>query len=148
MSLWIDPSMAESLSPQYATHPNPMFDFLTGFIPRRLKDLFRWAEYLAYSSAHIYAVIKKFGEYPITRFIYETEADQEKERQRDLFERYLRVKGFLTKVSFDKFLYGNVFVSMYEPFKRFLKCPKCRTEHAAEQIEYTYESEKVLFKFK
>jgi len=125
-----------------------MFDFLTGFIPRRLKDLFRWAEYLAYSSAHIYAVIKKFGEYPITRFIYETEADKEKERHKDLFERQLRVKGFLTKVSFDKFLYGNVFVSMYEPFKRYLKCPRCQTKHAADIVDWTYDADKVLFKFR
>ena len=145
--MWIDPSMAEALSPHTATHPNPMFGFLTGFIPRRLKDLFRWAEYLAYSSAHVYAVIKKFGEYPITRFIYETEAEQEKERHKDLFERHMRVKGFLTKASFDKFLYGNVFVSLYEPFKRFLKCPRCRTEHAADQVEYTYDADKILFKY-
>lgn len=145
--MYLDPSTAEVLSPRDASHPNPMFDFLTGFIPRRLKDLFRWAEYLAYSSAHIYAVIKKFGEYPITRFIYETEADKEKERQKDLFERHLRVKGFLTKVSFDKFLYGNVFVSMYEPFKRYLKCSHCRTKHAADVIEWTYDPDKVLFRF-
>lgn len=24
------------------SHPNPMFDFLSGFVPRKLKDLFRW----------------------------------------------------------------------------------------------------------
>lgn len=147
MSMWLDPMTAEVLSPRDAAHPNPMFDFLTGFIPRRLKDLFRWAEYLAYSSAHIYAVIKKFGEYPITRFIYETESDKEKERHKEFFERHARVKGFLTKVSFDKFLYGNVFVSMYEPFKRYLKCTHCKSRHAADIVEWTYDPDRVLFKF-
>ena len=27
-------------------HPNPLFDYLTTFVPRRLKSLFHYCEYL------------------------------------------------------------------------------------------------------
>lgn len=143
----LDPAAGGLLYPRGTSHPNPMFDFLTGFVPRRLKDLFRWAEYLAYSSAHVYAVIKKFGEYPITRFVYETESVEERARHKRLVEKNLRGKGFLTKVSFDKFLYGNVFVSVFKPFKRFLRCGHCKNLTAIERVAYKYNREEALFEF-
>lgn len=136
------------LFPTDASHPNPMFDFLTGFVPRKLKDLFKWAEYLAFSSAHVYAVVKKFGEYPITHLAYDTDNVAEEERHREMFETHLNIKGFLTKVSFDKFLYGNCFVSLYEPRKRWLECSYCGTRTDIEHINYEYIFDRVLFKFK
>jgi len=74
-----------------AAHSNPMFDYLTGFVPRKLKDLFKWAEYLGFHSAHVYGVVRKFGEYPITRFIYESTSEEEKTRHKKLFEENLRL---------------------------------------------------------
>lgn len=130
-----------------ATHPNPMFDFLTGFVPRKLKDLFKWAEYLAFNSAHIYATTKKFGEYPITKLKFDTDNKELEERHRALHEDYLDTKGFLTKVSFDKFLYGNCFVSIYEPRIRWLKCDGCGTRTNIEYLQYEYVFDRVLFKF-
>jgi hypothetical protein len=110
-----------------SSHPNPMFDYLTGFTPRKLKDLLRQAEYIGFNSAHIYGTVRKFGEYPITRFVYETSGEAEKKRHERLFEKQLRLKGFLTLVSFDVWLTGNSFVSLYEPIKRDLQCPHCHT---------------------
>lgn len=136
------------LFPGDATHPNPMFDFLTGFVPRKLKDLFKWAEFLAYSSAHVYAVIKKFGEYPITTLVYDTKNPGEEALHKQLFETHLDLKGFLTKVSFDKFLYGNCFVSIYEPRKRWLVCPTCKTKTDIQYVNYEYLFDRVLYKFK
>lgn len=130
-----------------AAHPNPMYDYLSGFVPRKLKDLFKTAEYLAFNSAHIYAIVKKFGEYPITRLVYETTSDNERERHKDLYEKIYRMKGFLTKVSFDKWIYGNSFVSRYEPFKRELVCP-CGTRVDIKEAKYAYDIDKVVWKLK
>lgn len=131
-----------------ANHPNPVFDYLTGFVPRKLKDLFKWAEYLAFNSAHIYGIVRKFGEYPITTFVYDTTSPDEKQRHQDLFEKKTRLKGFLTQVSFDKWIYGNAFVSVFEPIKRWLKCTKCKTKEDAKVAEYKYVDTSTTFKLK
>lgn len=123
-----------------------MFDYLTGFVPRKLKDLFKWSEYLAFNSAHIYAVVRKFGEYPITRFVYDTPKEAEKSRHKDLFENILNLKGFLTKVSFDKWIYGNVFISLYEPIKRFLICKSCNQREDIKTADFKFDLDKLVFK--
>lgn len=129
-----------------ASHPNPMFDYLTGFAPRKLKDLFRQAEYIGFNSAHIYGTVRKFGEYPITRFIYETHGEEAKKRHEKLFEKQLRFKGFLTLVSFDVWLTGNSFVSLYEPIKRDLQCPHCKTREDVCAANYSFNLERLEFK--
>lgn len=128
-----------------AAHSNPMFDYLTGFVPRKLKDLFKWAEYLGFHSAHVYGVVRKFGEYPITRFIYESTSEEEKTRHKKLFEENLRLKGFLTLVSYDVWLYGNAFVSVYEPIKRELVCPHCGTKEDISAAKYKFNLSKLEF---
>jgi hypothetical protein len=130
-----------------ASHPNPMFDYLTGFTPRKLKDLFRQAEYIGFNSAHIYGTVRKFGEYPITRFVYETSGTTEKEEHETLFEKQLRLKGFLTLVSFDIWLTGNSFVSLYEPIKRDLKCTHCSIREDIAAAKYSFNLDKLQFHF-
>lgn len=133
-----------------AAHPNPLHDYSTGFIPHRLKDVMRWGEYLLANSPHVRAVIKKFGEYPITSFVYETTSPNERERHRELYERVLNVKGLLTRASCDKMTYGNVLISFYQPFNRFLVCPSCgpgKSKTNIRQLDYKFTIEKTQFKF-
>jgi hypothetical protein len=143
-----DARLMDPTGAREAAHGNPMFDYLTAFVPRRLKDLFRWSEYLSSQSAHIYAVVKKFGEYPITKFVYKTVADGVRSQYRHLFEKVLRAKGSLTEISFDKFVYGNFFISLYEPFQRMLECSHCQQKSNIRDIDYTFELDKLLFKFR
>jgi hypothetical protein len=139
---------ADPMALNGASHPNPVFDYLTGFVPRKLKDLFKWAEYLAFNSAHIYGVVRKFGEYPITTFVYDTTSPNEKTRHQDLFEKKIALKGFMTQVSFDKWIYGNAFVSVFEPIKRWLKCKHCGTKEDAKVADYKYVEQQTAFKLK
>ena len=128
-------------------HPNPQYDYLSGFTPRKLKDLIRQAEYIGFNSAHIYGVVRKFGEYPITELEYETASDSERERHEKLFDNELRFKGFLTLVSFDVWLTGNSFVSMYEPIKRDLRCPSCKIPEDVAAADYTFHLDRLEFRF-
>ena len=138
-------SPLDAMGARGAAHANPMFDYLTGFVPRKLKDLFKWAEYLSFNSAHIYGVVRKFGEYPITRFIYESTSDEEKSRHKKVFEENIRLKGFLTQVSYDVWLYGNAFISVYEPIKRELECPHCGTKEDIGAARYKFNLAKMTF---
>lgn len=129
-----------------AVHPNPMYDYFTTFTPRRLKDLFRAAEFIGINSAHIYGTVRKFGEYPITRLIYDTHVEKERLRHEELFDQHLRMKGFLTLVSFDEWLTGNSLVSLYEPIRRDLTCTKCKHPEAAAAAAYTFNLDRLEFK--
>src|SRR5882724_892968 len=107
-----------------ASHSNPLFDFLTAFAPRKLKDLFRLTEYLYYNSAQIYAAIQKFAQYPITDITYVDSTNEGiKNKYKHLHDKVLKTKRILQAAALDKFVYGNSFVGMYTPFIRFLRCP-------------------------
>lgn len=107
------------------THPNPLFDFLTVFVPRKLKTLFKYCEYLYYNSPQVFAALNKFAIYPVTDIVYHTENPSLKGKYRKVFENTVKLKNILIKTGIDRHVYGNSFTSLYFPFRRFLKCTKC-----------------------
>ena len=129
-----------------AAHVNPMYDYFTTFTPRKLKDLFRAAEFIGVNSAHIYGTVRKFGEFPITRVTFETSVESERKRHETLFDTHLRVKGFLTLTSFDVWLTGNSIVSLYEPIRRDLVCTSCHHPENVTAAAYTFNLDRLEFK--
>lgn len=142
----LDASLAAS--PRNAeAHPNPYYNYSQIYSPKRLKELFKWCEYLFYNSAHIYAALRKFGEYPITEVTYETTNKTLKEKHKNLLERVIRARELLIKATLDKYIYGNAFISMYQPFIRFLKCPKCSTLSNIQNIDYKFAIRQLSFSY-
>lgn len=137
----------ESLYRSNTAHPNPMFDFLTGFVPRRLRDLFTWIEYLYYNSAQIFAGLKKLSEYPITDITYTTTNKGLEEKVKHLLEKTLKIKDILIICGLDRWLYGNAFVSIYQPFARFLKCPQCGRLTNIQHVNYRFKFKKLSFEY-
>ena len=135
-------------SDRAAAHPNPAFDFLTGFVPRKLKDLFKWCEYLSVNSAHIYAALKKFGELVITDIELGTSNDALRRNYKRLFERTLKIKQALLLASLDKHVYGNHFTSIYQPFVRYLKCNRCSKLTNITSTDYKFTLKKLEFSYK
>ena len=130
-----------------ASHPNPAFDFLTGFVPRKLKDLFKWCEYLLYNSAHVYAALRKFGELVVTDIEYGTSNEALRRNYRRLFDKTLKIKAALLMASLDKHVYGNHFTSIYKPFVRSLKCNGCQALVAITHIDYKFDLKKLTFTY-
>lgn len=130
-----------------ASHPNPAFDFLTGFVPRKLKDLFKWCEYLIYNSAHIYAAQKKFGQLVVTEIEYNTSNDALRKNYKRLYEKVLKVKSAVMLALLDLGVYGNHFTSIYQPFVRHLKCPTCTYLINIEHIDYKFTLKKLQFRY-
>jgi len=129
------------------SHPNPYYTFSQLFTPRRLKELFRWCEFLFYNSPQIYSALRKFGEYPITDITYETSNGALKGKYKNLLTKQLRARQLLIEATLDKYVYGNAFISMYQPFLRFLKCPECGAQTNIEFVKYTYSVQKLTFKY-
>jgi hypothetical protein len=137
----------ETLYRNNSAHPNPFFDFVTGFVPRRLRDLFAWMEYLYYNSAQVFAALKKFSEYPITDISYNTTNRATEDRTKELLEKTLRVKDILILCGRDRWIYGNAFVSLYQPFARFLKCPSCGKLVNIQHVNYRFKFTPLVFEY-
>jgi transposase-like protein len=130
-----------------AAHPSPYQDFTQSFTPKKLKDLFKWCEYLFYNSPQIYAALRKFGEYPITEITYETSNSLLRHQHKDLLEKTLRARELLIKATLDKYVYGNAFLSMYQPFMRFLQCPHCKSMTNIQTLSYTFNIQQLKFSY-
>lgn len=127
-------------------YPSAFFDYLSRLMPRKLKLLFRWLEYLYVNSGHVFATIKKFSEYPITEFTYDTTNEDEKKKLKDVLENKLKLKACLIQVGIDYHIYGNSFTSLYKPFNRYLHCKKCNEKYNA--ANYPYEWMPQTYEFK
>jgi len=130
-----------------ASTPNPMFDFLTGFAPRKLKDLFRWVEYLYYNSAHVFAALKKFAEYPVTEINIETSEETLKDNWKRVLDKSVRARNVAICSGLDVQLYGNSFTSVYHPFNRFLICKACNARTNIKKIAYKFTLKTLTFNY-
>ena len=128
-------------------HSNPYLNYTQRFTPKRLKDLFLWCEYLFYNSPHIYAALRKFGEYPITTVTYDTTNNALKRNHKYLLEKVLKVRELLIQGTLDKYVYGNGFISMYQPFLRYLKCTSCYVNTAIKSIDYKFDIKNLTFTY-
>lgn len=142
-----DTGSADLTTHNTSSHGSPLFDFLTAFAPRKLKDLFRLCEYLYFNSAQIFAALQKFCTYPITSIQYETQNEALKTYFEDLHDKTLKTKRILIRAAIDKFVYGNSFWSMYPPFVRFLKCPKCARLTNIQQVTYRFRLKKLALDY-
>src|SRR3954467_148449 len=100
----IDPTIADIVG-NNAAHGSPLFDFLTAFAPRRLKDLFKLCEYLYFNSSQIYAALQKFAIYPVTEIQYTSTNESLKKKYKHLHERVLKTKRTLIRGAIDKYVY-------------------------------------------
>lgn len=142
-----DPSLGDLLSPNSSSPGSPLFDFLTAFAPRKLKDLFRLCEYLYFNSSQIYAALQKFAIYPVTQIEYSTTNESLKTRYKKLHDKQLKTKRHLIRAAIDKFVYGNGFYSVYAPFIRFLKCRACGHLANIGTLEYKFKLKKLEFRY-
>lgn len=142
-----EPGISDLSFSNVSSHGSPLFDFLTAFAPRKLKDLFRLCEYLYFNCSQIYAALQKFCTYPITDILYETTNEGLKSKFETLHNRTLKTKRTLIKAAIDKFVYGNGFYSMYSPFVRFLKCKNCRMLTNIAAVSYRFRLKKLTFNF-
>ena len=127
-------------------YPNAFFDYLSRLMPRKLKTLFRWLEYLYVNCGQVFAVIKKYSEYPITTILYKTDDKETAKRVGEIMDKNVKLKRVLIQTGIDFHIYGNSFISVFRPFTRWLICTKCKHKHNA--INYPYEWMPQAFQFK
>jgi len=132
-----------------ASHPNPVFQYTTVFLPRKLKDLFRWAEYLYGSNSQISASVSKLASYIVTDIEIDTGGNKQlDEWHRDILFKKAKIYNLLTRAAKEGlYFYGNFICSISYPFKRQLKCTKCGSIVSIEKSNFTFIPSKAEFKF-
>lgn len=129
-------------------YPNAFFDYLSRLMPRRLKLLFRWLEYLYANCGQVFSCIKKFSEYPVTTLTYDTQDKDAKKKLTETMEKHVHIRSVDIQVGIDYHMYGNSFTSVFKPFTRWLVCKKCSNRHNAVNYPYEWMNQRFEFKIK
>lgn len=125
--------------------PNPFYDVASEFVPTNINNIFEWAEYMYTTMGTWRTASRRVVRYFLTEVVLDGESDEEREDYGDFLERDLHLLTELAQIGDDFMTYGNVFVSMYFPFDRFLKCEKCYTEYHCDAVNYQYNANQGTF---
>lgn len=109
-------------------YPSPYFDLAQTYFPVSIKELFQYCIYFYNTHCIVPAIVNKLASYPITDLVFSTSAEKELQKKwKYVLVDELNLTFELFQVGIDLGVYGNSFVGIYFPFKRFLKCNHCDT---------------------
>lgn len=126
-------------------YPHPFFDLGQSYLPNDIKQLFNWTKFYFTTNPVVNAAITKMAEYPITSIIFKTNDTVLKEKYEEIVK-ILKLKSFRIEVGLDYFTYGNAFVSIMFPFKKYLECSSCHKQHDIKSVKYKWLSFQYNFK--
>ena len=119
-------------------YPNPFFDIASEYVPSDINQIYELCEFIMTTMAPFRAVTSRVVRYFLTEVVVEGEEDKEREKYEDLFEKKLRLVETLGEIGEDFVTYGNVYLSLFLPFDRMLRCPHCQTEYHCDAIQYKF----------
>lgn len=116
--------------------PDPFCDMASLAMPTNNVDALAWCEYIAYANTTYSSALRRIVSYFITDIeILSDEAGRdEKEKYYSFLVETLRIKEQLYNVGMDFLAYGNSFVSVLLPFRRYLQCPRCFAEYPFREL--------------
>jgi len=117
--------------------PDPYMDYASTQMPRSIYDVFRWAEYCWLTYGTYRMAMQRVVRYFLTRIELTDASDDEKEKYDEFIEN-LGLLGHLAESGDNYIAYGNEFVSVHVPFRRHLRCPRCRVEKPIKNWSYRW----------
>ena len=126
-------------------YPDPFCDIASEYVPRDLTTIFEWAEYLYMTFGTFRQVSRKVVRYFLTEVNLEGESEDERESYKNFLDQDLHLQTRLAEIGDDYMVYGNVFVSIFFPFDRFLICPRCRTHYRIDTMRYKFNLGRLTF---
>lgn len=126
-------------------YPNPFCDIASEYVPRDLNKILEWCEYLYLTFGTYRAAARRVVRYFITEIVLEGESDSEREKYKTFLMDDLHILKELANIGDDFMVYGNVFVSIYFPFDRYLICPHCASTYHCKTVEYKFDLSTGIF---
>ena len=115
-------------------YPSPFFDVAHTYLPTTVKQMFRWCRYYFLTNPLINAVVFKLSEYPVTDIIIDHPNKEVVTKWTDYYQDHIGFRAFQVEVGLDYHCYGNAFISIGYPFKKYLKCASCSFSAPADKI--------------
>lgn len=115
---------------------NPFMSVSNRWLPSSMYELFRLCEWMFHHNGIYRAALERIARLFVTEFKYDC---PESTIGLDLIKKYLETSGnfkqVLISIGTDYLVYGNSFISLYLPFRRTLKCSKCKKTYSSDVIE-------------
>lgn len=118
--------------------PDPYLDYASTQMPRSIYDVLRWCEYVWLTYGTYRMALQRVVRYFLTRVELTDASDDEKEKYEDFLENDIKIMDVLASAGDDLLGYGNSFVSVRVPFRRYLRCPKCSLERPVNKVRYKW----------
>lgn len=128
--------------------PNPFFDIASEYVPEDINQILEWCEYLYLTMGTYRSASRRVVRYFLTEVVLEGESDDEREDFESFLNDDMHILNELAQVGDDFMTYGNVFVSIYFPFERFLICPNCGMTYHVETLKYSFDADRLAFSAK
>ncbi|MGA1354184.1 MAG: hypothetical protein ACO32I_05335 [Candidatus Limnocylindrus sp.] len=124
-------------------YPHPFFDQGQAYLPTSVKNLFHWCRYYYLTNPAVNSAITKMAEYPVTDLTFKTDDDVLRQKYMRIV-RNINLKAARVEIGLDYYTYGNAFVSVMFPFRKFLTCAECKHTHdiKAKSTKYKWVSQK------
>lgn len=119
-------------------YPSPFFDVGHTYLPISVKALLRWCRYYFMTNPLLNAGTFKMAEYPVTDIIIEHENPDVQKRWTEYFHEHFMYPSFQIEVGLDYFTYGNSFVVIYYPVRKWLKCKHCGFQDHESDLRSNY----------
>lgn len=113
-------------------------DYASTQMPRSIYDVFRWAEYVWLTYGTYRMAAQRVVRYFLTKIELTDASDDEKEKYEKYIEDDLKLMNVLATAGDNRMCYGNAFLSINVPFRRYLRCPKCRLERPIGKVQYSW----------
>lgn len=118
-------------------YPSPFLDIASTYTPPVMKEMFKWTRYFYYSSSIISPIAFKLSEYPVTGLNY---TGGEEKDLKFILDRSIKLKTKQVEINLDYHVFGNSFVSIHWPMRRFLQCPSCKNKVSVKKINYKWKN--------
>ena len=125
--------------------PNPFCDIASEYMPSDLPTIFELCEYMYLSMGTYRTASRRVVRYFLTELVLEGESDKERELYNDFLNDILHIMPLLADIGDDFMVYGNVFLSTFFPFDRFLICPECGMSYHVETIQTKFKPKTSTF---
>lgn len=127
---------------QLAKFPDPFLDIATFAIPASMQNVFNMCTMLWLKNGTYSTAIKKIGRYFITDIDMHAVSEDERKSLTDYLNYEFDVVSVAGSIADDYLVYGASHSSVIPPFKRFLRCKKCKTEHFIDALHWDYSNGK------
>jgi len=116
--------------------PTPWLDYSTVAVPDTHEMVMWWAQYLWLTDGNFRTAMERVAAHFVTTIEFPDLEPGEESQWKELFHNHMNYRRELMSCAYDYLAYGNLFVSIYLPFQRFVKCAKCGLEEPIERVEY------------